>query len=100
MKLFLGKKLVTKAISTVLDISSFEEILKIAKDTAAMEEAVIEVVVNYYNSNKAKVEQQLLAISENDIQKAHDLLMKALSYTPQWDKELNLTIKFEEETNE
>lgn len=97
MKLFLGKKLVTKAISTVLDISSFEEILKIAKDTAAMEEAVIELAVNYYNSNKAKVNELLNSISEEDIEKAHNLVKKALSYRPEWDSELNISIKFDEE---
>lgn len=97
MKLFLGKKLVTKAISTVLDISSFEEILKIAKDTAAMEEAVIELAVNYYNSNKAKVNELLNSISEEDIEKVNNLINKALSYRPEWDSELNITIKFDEE---
>lgn len=97
MKLFLGKKLVTKAISTVLDITSFEDILKIAKDTAALEEVVIEYVATYYNSNKQKVNEFLNNISEDDIEKAHNLLRKALSYRPTWDDELNITINFDEE---
>jgi hypothetical protein len=51
---------------------------------------------NYYNKNIKQVTKALNNISEQDIQKAHDLLMKALSYTPVWDSELNVTIKFEE----
>ena len=97
MKLFLGKKLVTKAISTVLDISSFEDILNISKDIASLEEIVVEYASAYYNENKSKVNEFLNNISEDDIQKAHDLLRKVLSYHPTWDADLNITIKFDEE---
>ena len=97
MKLFLGKKLVTNVISKVLDIASFEDILAIAKETASVEEALVECAAAYYNSNKEKINEFLNNISEDDIQKAHDLVRKALSYHPTWDAELNVTINFDEE---
>lgn len=97
MKLFLGKKLVNNAISKVLDISSIEDILKIAKNTAALEEAVVELAFNYYKENKQKIDEFLNNISEEDIQKGHDLINKALCYRPEWDSELNITVRFDEE---
>lgn len=100
MKLLLGKALINKVANKLNSMVNIEDVLEIAKQAQVIEETVIEIAVNYYSKNKDKVEQQLLNISENDIQKAHDLLMKVLSYTPQWDKDLNLTINFEEQTHE
>lgn len=100
MKLLLGKALINKVANKLNSMVNIEDVLEIAKQAQVIEETVIEIAVNYYSKNKDKVEQQLLNISENDIQKAHDLLMKVLSYTSQWDKDLNLTIKFEEQTHE
>lgn len=97
MKLFLGKKLVTNTIKTFLDISSFEEVLKISKEVASVEEAVIEYAIAYYNNNLTKVNAFLNNIPEDDIQKAHNLVKKVLSYRPEWDSELNLTVTFDEE---
>lgn len=97
MKILLGKKLVSKVISKVMDVASFEDILEISKEVANVEEALFELAFSYYESNKQQVINKLCNISEDDMQKAHDLLVKVLSYTPKWDSELNLTITFEKE---
>ena len=96
MKLQIGKAIINKIAKKINSMSTVEDMLAIAKETANAEELIIDMAFDYYNKNIKQVNNALNNISEQDIQKAHDLLMKALSYTPVWDSELNVTIKFEE----
>lgn len=96
MKLQIGKAIINKIATKLNNMSTVEDMLAIAKETASVEEVIVELAINYYNKNVKQVTEFLNNIPEQDIQKAHDMLTKVLSYTPIWDSELNLTIKFEE----
>ena len=98
MKLHIGKQLIKKVADKVMSIHSMEDIINFAKNVQNIEEVVVEMAFSYYNKNKKTIENKLNNISEDDLQKAHDILTKTLlAYTPKWDAELNLTIIFEKE---
>ena len=89
MKLQIGKAIINKIAKKINSMSTVEDMLAIAKETANVEELIVDMAFNYYNKNIKQVTKALNNISEQDIQKAHDNIMKVEHIIEEFQSTLN-----------
>ena len=77
-------KFANKIVKQLTKLDNVEDVQRISTLVAIIEEKLVTVGENVVKANLEQITKVAESFTEEDMQKAHDKLMKLLSYTPVW----------------